>query len=183
MRHQSQQEIGVGRPRVTGANRCVTRCTQQIAQCRNADQTHRAGQVANTGHTHEWTQRPAGRSEQAAHGHRRVDYRCAFTYDQVGAPFEAARELGHDAWWIGEVALKQEHRVPTWVSRQSRDVASECVDGARIPYTRFASKHRHGHGVRVLLRYIRRFIVAGVVVDDDLVLARELGEHRAEPPE
>ena len=62
-------------------------------------------------------------------------------------------------------------------------MAHECVDRLRVADGRLAANDGDRHGVRVLLRHVGGFVVAGVVVHDDLVFARKLGEHRSEPPE
>ena len=180
---ETQQEIGVRGPAVAAHQARVARHANGFAQCRNAHQTHRGGEVRHALDLHERAHRPPAVFEQPLHRRRRIGHREAFTHHQVGAPLETASKLRHDHRRIGEVGLQQQDGVATGIARACGYVPQQRVDGARIAQSRRAAQHRDRHGALVLLGHIGRVVRARVVVHHDFVLARKLGQHCAEPPE
>lgn len=183
MRCELEQEVGVGCPAIATQEWRVARHTQGITQRGNAHQTHGRGEITHVVHPHEGTHGPVCGAEQAAHRNGRVGDHGAFAHDQIRAPFEPASKFRHQDRRIGEVALHQQHGIPSRISRGVRDVTQQGVGGTRIPQMLCAAQDTHRHGALILLGHCRRLVRARVVVDDDFVLARKLSEHCAEPPQ
>ena len=183
MRHQSEQQVGIRRPRVPFTDRRVASIAQGITQHGDANKTHGTREITDAIDAHKWAQCPGGGREQATHRRWRVDHGGTLANHQICPTFEATCELRHDSWWIGEVPLQQQHGVTARVARVPRDVADQCIDCTSIAHRLGAAQHGHRHRLYVLLRDVGRFVTACVVIHHHFVLTRKLSEHRPEPPE
>jgi hypothetical protein len=173
-RRGAREEIDVSRPYRTLDDRSVTRVTDQIAQHRYAIQSEGTERVGDSRYRNERTKDPRCDTTHPPHWLWRFARRPGVRSlgdDEIRASLEAFDELGQMFRLIGEVGLHHDHGVSPGVSRSSRDLAAEPIERSCIANVLFGADDRQGEYIRVPLKRLPRSVGAGVVEDDDLVLA------------
>jgi hypothetical protein len=84
---------------------------------------------------------------------------------------------------IGEVPLQQNRRVAPRIAGPLRRPLAERIDRDPIPTVRRPTQHGERQDITIWREDLGRGIARAIVVNGDLVLARELLEHLADAPE
>ena len=186
--HGRAQELDVRRPHRRIGERLVALLLQQVADDADPQQPESAERILHARHGDERTNGPQPREpprqpRELSHGFRRGFAHHALDRDDVRAALEALHQLGQVLGLVGEVGLHQHDGVAPRILRPIAGGPQQRLDGARVADVGARSDHGERHHLPVRLERLAGAVGAGVVVDDDLVLARVILEHLADAPE
>lgn len=182
MRRHRQQQIDVRSPAIALDQRFVADGTHRVTNHGHPEQAEAAERVIHTGHLGETARQPLSNALKPTNGLRRAAIHGGFADNNVRSALEALHQVGDLFRLVGKVTLHQDYRVSPGVPATIQRSPQQLIDCAGIPDVLCAAQNGDGQGIRIRRQDLGRGIGTPVVVNEELVLAREVGEHLADAP-